>query len=64
MTLALRPYQEIGRDFLAARRHALLADAMRVGKTPQAILAAAKLSASKAIVVCPAIAVPQWRAEW
>lgn len=64
MTLALRPYQEVGRDFLAARRHALLADEMRVGKTPQAILAAAKLGVDSALVVCPAIAVPQWQAEW
>lgn len=64
MTLALRPYQEQGRDFLAARRFALLADEMRVGKTPQAILAAAKLNASSVTVVCPAIAVPQWKAEF
>jgi len=35
-----RPYQLEGRDFLAGRWHALLADEMRVGKTPQAILAA------------------------
>lgn len=37
---------------------------MRVGKTPQAILAARQLNAHPAIVVCPAIAVPQWQAEW
>lgn len=61
---SLRPYQEIGRDFLAARRHALLADEMRVGKTPQAILAAEKIGAQQIIVVCPAIAVPQWKEEW
>jgi len=60
----LRPYQEAGRDFLAARRHAYLADEMRVGKTPQAILAAQKVRARSAIVVCPAIAVAHWRAEW
>ena len=62
--LTLRPYQEVGRDFLAARRHALLADEMRVGKTPQAILAAEKVGAQRTLVVCPAIAVPQWHAEW
>ena len=56
--LTLRPYQEVGRDFLAARRHALLADEMRVGKTPQAILAAEKVGAQRTLVVCPAIAVP------
>ena len=58
-----RPYQIEGRDFLAGRRHALLADQMRVGKTPQAILAAHKAGAQSLLVVCPAIAVPQWKRE-
>jgi len=60
---ALRPYQEVGRNFLATRHRALLADEMRVGKTPQAILAAAMVGGSS-LVVCPAIAVPQWKREW
>ena len=60
----LRPYQEVGRDFLAARTKALLADEMRVGKTPQAIVAAAKCGAQRILVVCPAIAVPQWKQEF
>jgi len=64
MSLALRPYQEEGRDFLAGRTRALLADEMRVGKAPQAILAAAEIDAQHSLVVCPAIAVPQWEAEW
>lgn len=59
-----RPYQLIGRDFLASRTRALLADEMRVGKTPQAILAAEKLGVEKVLVLCPAIAVPHWRREW
>ena len=63
MTLAPRPYQIEGRDFLAGRRFALLADEMRVGKTPQAILAAHKAGAESIIVVCPAIAVPHWERE-
>jgi SNF2 family DNA or RNA helicase len=54
----------VGRDFLAGRTRALLADQMRVGKTPQAILAAAKVGAERSLVVCPAIAVPQWQREW
>lgn len=37
---------------------------MRVGKTPQAILAAEKVGAERSLVVCPAIAVPQWEREW
>lgn len=59
-----RPYQIVGRDFLAARRFALLADEMRVGKTGQAILAAAKVGAKRTLVLCPAIAVPVWRGQW
>lgn len=40
---------------------------MRVGKTPQAILAAHKAGARSVCVVCPAIAIPHWRrqfAQW
>lgn len=59
-----RPYQEVGRDFLASRTVGLLADEMRVGKTCQAIMAAAKLGAKHTRVICPAIAVPHWHAEW
>lgn len=63
MTLVPRPYQIEGRDFLAARRFALLADEMRVGKTPQAILAAREIGAATVLVVCPAIAVEHWKKE-
>ena len=59
----LRPYQKVSCDFLAARRHALLADAMRVGKTPAAIRAACKAGARTLLVTTPAIAVPQWIGE-
>lgn len=59
-----RPYQYEGRDFLAARRKALLADQMRVGKTPQAILACDKVSAWRVLVVCPAIVTHHWKSEW
>jgi len=62
--MKLRPYQEVGRDFLAGKRFALLADEMRVGKTAQAILAAGKLGAERVLVLCPAIAVPVWRGQW
>jgi SNF2 family DNA or RNA helicase len=61
--LILRPYQEHGRDFLAAKRRALLADQMRVGKTPQAILGANKLGAERVLVVCPAIGGVHWQRE-
>ncbi len=55
-----RPYQLEGRDFLAPRKVALLADEMRVGKTGQALLAAHKAGAQTILVVTRAIAVPQW----
>jgi SNF2 family DNA or RNA helicase len=60
----LRPYQEKGRDWLAGKRHALLADEMRVGKTPQAILAAQQIGARRVLVLCPAIAAEHWKREW
>lgn len=62
--LTPRPYQIVGRDFLASRRHALLADEMRVGKTPQAILAAQKAGARRICVMTDAIATLQWCGEW
>lgn len=58
----LRPYQVTGRDFLRTHSRALLADEMRVGKTPQAILAAEDLP--RVLVICPAIATEQWQREW
>lgn len=60
----LRPYQIAGRDFLAARKRAMLADQMRVGKTPQAIAAADLIGARRVLVACPAIACEHWRNEW
>ena len=61
--LTPRPYQIEGRDWLAGKRFALLADEMRVGKTPTAILAANKVKAENVIIVAPAIAVPHWEKE-
>ena len=60
----LLPHQEIGRDWLAARRQAFLADGMRVGKTRQAIAAAAKLNAERILVVCPSIVRTNWGREF
>src|SRR3990167_4614006 len=59
-----RPYQLEGRDFLIARPRALLADQMRVGKTPQAIMAADAVRAGRVLVLCPAGAAYQWREQW
>lgn len=62
--MKLHPFQERGRDFLAGRKVALLADEMRLGKTPQAIAAARKVGARSVVVVCPAIAQAHWRQAW
>jgi SWI/SNF-related matrix-associated actin-dependent regulator 1 of chromatin subfamily A len=59
----LRPYQEVSRSFLAGRRFALLADEMRLGKTPPTIVAARDIGAVRILVICPAIAVAQWVRE-
>jgi len=67
MANELKFFQEVGRDFLASKTRALLADQMRLGKTPQAITACDKVNASKILVACPAIARPVWREhfkEW
>lgn len=63
-TLTPRPYQYAGRDHLVERPRGYLADEMRVGKTPQAIMAANKIRAKRVVVNCPAIAVEHWRREF
>ncbi len=60
----LYPYQEAGRDFLAGRTRAYLADRMGLGKSAQAITAARIVNPKHTIIVAPASAVPNWRAEW
>ena len=62
--MKLKPFQEIGRDFLAARTRALLADQMRLGKTVQAIAAMQAIDAHSALVVCPAVARTVWKMEF
>jgi len=49
---ALRPYQHVGREYLRARRGALLADQMRLGKTVQ-ILAAHEPRDGQLLIVAP-----------
>ena len=63
--MKLKPFQEVGRAFLARNRYAILADEMRLGKTGQAIRAARSVQADCVLVVCPAVAVTMWRkARW
>lgn len=59
-----RPYQIEGSYFLADRRCALLADQMRVGKSPQAIMACDNIAAERVLITCPAIARYQWAMQW
>ncbi|MFQ5510164.1 MAG: DEAD/DEAH box helicase [Leptospirillia bacterium] len=60
---ALYPYQIEGRDFLAARTTALLADVQGLGKTAQAITAADRVNARSILVLCPASARINWQRE-
>jgi SWI/SNF-related matrix-associated actin-dependent regulator 1 of chromatin subfamily A len=51
--ITLYPFQETGRDFLAARENAILADDMGIGKTVQSVEALKKIDAKNGIIVCP-----------
>lgn len=62
--MRLFDYQREGAAFLAARRRAILADKMGLGKTIQAIEACNILAAGRVLVVCPAIARINWRREF
>lgn len=60
-------YQVEGRDFLAATPRGMLGDQPGLGKTPQAIRAAAKVfgwGAPKICVICPKTAMTNWKREW
>lgn len=57
------PFQAEGAVWLASRHRALLADEMRVGKTPTSIAAMQLVGAKTALVLCPAIARLNWCAE-
>jgi SNF2 family DNA or RNA helicase len=58
-------YQEIGADWLANGGPVLyLADQMRVGKTPQCVVACARAAFKRVLVICPAIARAGWLTEF
>lgn len=59
----LKPFQQEGAAFLAARTRALLADEPGVGKTGQLITAANMVGARSLGVVCPSIGVRHWERE-
>ena len=58
--IVLEDWQEEGVRFLTERKKALLADAMGLGKTVQAIRACDALNAQKILVVCPASVRTNW----
>lgn len=60
----LDPYQIQGRDFLASRKVALLADDMRMGKTIQSITAADKIGAKRILVISPSVVQTNWEREF
>lgn len=62
--LKLEPYQEEGVEFLASRRHAMLGDEMRLGKTPQSIAAVDQVGAKTVIVVTVAVGVFNWQRQF
>lgn len=49
---------------MTGQKRALLADGMRVGKTPQTIVAADMIGANSILVVCPGIARRNWAREF
>jgi hypothetical protein len=57
---ALRPYQKAGVKFAMERGATLIADVPRLGKSAQAIGVFNKMRGTKAIIICPAVAKPQW----
>ena len=60
--MKLRPYQVEGKRFLTENRSALLNDEQGLGKTVQAIVAAATLQGPK-LVICNSVSRVQWRDE-
>lgn len=56
----LKTWQVDGAAWLATKRHALLADEMRVGKTLTALEGARLVGADRILVVCPAVARFNW----
>lgn len=59
----LRPYQREGVGFALTRKRILLADAMGLGKSLQALVAIEKANAYPAVVVCPAAVKLGWANE-
>ncbi len=61
---SLFPYQVEGAEWLAGKKHALLADPMGLGKSAQAIRACDAVRAQTILVLCPASVRENWRREF
>lgn len=57
---ALRPYQTQAVEFLVWAKHAILADEMRLGKTPESLVAAKTVGGLPALIVTPNSVKFQW----
>lgn len=57
-------YQQVGIDWLTARRNAILADDCGLGKTVQTIAACDAVGAVDVVVLCPASVRENWRREF
>lgn len=62
--LPAHDYQRVASEFMAARRHALLADEMGVGKSASTVRACDLVGARTVLVLCPASARAHWVAEF
>lgn len=62
--MKLFPFQAVGAAYLAARRFALLADTMGLGKTAQAVRAVDLAQAVEVLVLCPGVARTGWVREF
>jgi len=60
----LYPFQRAGTNWLKVSHNALLADQPGLGKTIQALQAAAELGCKDILVICPAVAQAHWRAHF
>ncbi len=61
--IVLEPFQVTGAQALAANAHHLLGDEPGLGKTLQALAAAALIKARKILVICPASVRTNWEAQ-
>jgi hypothetical protein len=65
--MKLRPFQEIGANWLASRKHAILGDRMGLGKSAQAIVAAHRAgfapSGSRVLILAPLATAIGWQRE-